>query len=143
MYRYAFWVLDHYILLSFDLYHVSIVHMHVRALLSDDESVVSVTRKEQQLEQTCLTICFCCCFVLLWFYFAFIFACLLLNHYLHVWWVFFRFGHCIAFPSIYGFRSPLWYLQTFLIAIMSFYSDIIKFINKHYTVSRSIHNINN
>ena len=75
MYRYAFWVLDHYIILSFDLYHVSIVHMHVCALLSDDESVVSVTRKEQQLEQTCLTICFlllfCFVMVLFCFYFCF------------------------------------------------------------------------
>ena len=58
LYRYAFWVLDRYIILSFDMYHVSIVHMYVRRLLSDDESVVSVTRREQQLEQTCLTICF-------------------------------------------------------------------------------------
>jgi hypothetical protein len=56
--RYASWVLDRYIILSFDLYHVSILHLHVRTLLSDDESVVSVTRWEQQLEQICLTICF-------------------------------------------------------------------------------------
>ena len=58
LYRYAFWVLDRYIILSFDMYHVFIVHMYVRRLLSDDESVVSVTRREQQLEKTCLTICF-------------------------------------------------------------------------------------
>jgi hypothetical protein len=72
--RYASWVLDRYIILSFDLYHVSILHLHVRTLLSDDESVVSVTRWEQQLEQTCLTICFFLLFyfvvVLLSFYFC-------------------------------------------------------------------------
>ena len=70
LYRYVFWVLDHYIILSFDLYHVSIMHMHVRTLLSDDGSVVSVTRKEQQLEQTCLTICF---FVVVLFCYGFLF----------------------------------------------------------------------
>ena len=140
-------VLDHYIILSFDLYHVSIVHMLVRTLLSDDESVVSVTRKEQQLEQTCLTICFCCCFVRLWFSFSFLFVCLcrilVAQTLFSCMVVFFRFGHCIAFPSIYGFGLPLWYLQTFLMPIMSLYSDIIKLINKHYAVSRSIHSINN
>ena len=68
---YVFWVLDRYITLSFDLYRVSIVHMHVRTLLSDDESVVSVTRKEQQLEQTCLTISFLLhCFVMVLFLFV-------------------------------------------------------------------------
>ena len=126
------------------MYHVFIVYMHERTLLSDDESVVSVTRREQQLEQTYLTICFWC-FVLFWFYFGFIFVCLcriLVGHSLFICVVvFFLVGHCIAFPSIYGL--PLWYLQTFLVPIMSFYSEIIKLINKHYTVSRSIHNINN
>ena len=43
LYRYVFWVLDRYIILSCDIYHVSIVHMHVRTLMSDDEIVVSVT----------------------------------------------------------------------------------------------------
>jgi hypothetical protein len=74
LYRYAFWVLDRYIIHSFDMYHVSIVHMYVRRLLLDDESVVSVTPREQQLEQTCLTICFlllfCCGFILLLFVFV-------------------------------------------------------------------------
>ena len=50
--------------------------MHVLTLQSDDESVVSVTRREQQLEQTCLTICFfvvvlfCCGFILVLFLFV-------------------------------------------------------------------------
>ena len=87
------------------------------------------------------------CFVRLWFSFSFLFVCLcriLVAQSLFTCEVgFFRFGHCIAFPSINGFGLPLWYLQTFLIPIMSFYSNIIKFINKHYTVSRSIHSINN
>ena len=147
MYSYVLWVLDHYIILSFDLCHVSIVHMHVRALLSDDESVVLVTRKEQQLEQTCLTICFLLLFCFVMVLFAFIFACLcriLVAQSIYTCVVvFFRFGHCIAFPSIYGFGLPLWYFQTVILPIMSYYSDISKFINKHYTVSRSIHNINN
>ena len=124
LYRYAFWVLDHYIILLFDLYHVYIVHMHVRALLSDDESVVSVTRKEQQLEQTCLTICFMLlfCFVMVLFCF---YLCLFVQDsscsiIIYMCGVVFRFGHCIAFPSIYGFGLPLWYLQTFILPIMSY-----------------------
>jgi hypothetical protein len=47
--------------------------MHERTLLSDDESVVSVARREQQLEQTYLTNCFlllCFILVLFWFYFC-------------------------------------------------------------------------
>ena len=34
----------------------------------------------------------------------------------------FYFGHCIVCPSlIYGFRLPLWYLQTFRSIILKFY----------------------
>ena len=115
LYRYVFLVLDRYIILSFDLYHVSIVHMDVRTLLSDDESVVSVTRWEQQLEQTCLTIYFLLlfCFVVVLFCFHLCFFCVgfpLLNHYLHVCCFFYSFPHCIAFPLDYGFGLPLWYL---------------------------------
>ena len=69
----VFWVLGRYIILSFDMYHGSIVYMHERTLLSDYESVVSVTRREQQLEQTYLTICFLLlfCFVVVLFCFYF------------------------------------------------------------------------
>ena len=42
LYIYVFWVLYRYIILSFDMYHGSIMHMHVRTLLSDDAIVVSV-----------------------------------------------------------------------------------------------------
>ena len=41
---------------------------------------------------------------------------------------FFLVCHWIAFLLICGFGLPLWHLQTFLISIMSFYSDIIKII---------------
>ena len=106
--------------------------MHERTLLSDDESVVSVTRREQQLEQTYLTICFllllCFDVVLFWFYFCLFVSDSSWSIIIYMCGGFFVFlvGHCIAFPSIYGFGLPLWYLQTFLIPIMSFYSDIIK-----------------
>ena len=147
MYKYVFWILDRYITLSFYMYHVSIVYMHERTLLSNDESVFSVTRREQQLEQTYMTICFLLLVrfvvVLFCFYFCLFVSDSSCSIIIYVWCFFFLLGHCIVFPSIYGFGLPLWYLQTFLIPIMSFYSDIIKLINKHYTVSRSIHNINN
>ena len=73
LYRYTFWVLDRYIILSFDMYHVSIVHRHARTLLSDDEIVASVTRRDLQFEQTYLTICFMLlfCFVVVLFCFYF------------------------------------------------------------------------
>ena len=148
MYRYVFWVLHRYIILSFDLYHGSIVHMHLRTLLSDDESVLSVTRREQKLEQTCLTICFLLlfCFVVVLFCFDLCFFVIDSSCSIIIYMcggLFYLFSHCIAFPLVYGFGLPLWYLQTFLMPIMSFYSDMIKFINKHYTASRSINNINN
>jgi hypothetical protein len=62
------------------MYHVSIVHMHVRTLPSDDEIIVSVTRREQQLEQTCLTICFLLlfCFDVVLFCFYFVCLCMIL-----------------------------------------------------------------
>ena len=144
----VFWVLGRYIILSFDMYHGSIVYMHERTLLSDYESVVSVTRREQQLEQTYLTICFLLLFCFVVVLFCFYFSLFVSDS---SWSIiiymcggfFFLVGRCIAFPSIYGFGLPLWYLQTFLIPIMSFYSNMIKLINKHYTVSRSIHKISN
>ena len=100
------------IFISFDLYHVSIVHMHVRTLLSDDGSVVSVTRKEQQLEQTCLTICL---FVVVLFCYGFILHLFLvvrvvfplLNHYLHVWCFFFVLAIALPFLRLRLRITPL------------------------------------
>ena len=35
----------------------------------------------------------------------------------------FSFGHCIVYPSIYGFWLPLWYLQTLHFAHQSYVQD--------------------
>ena len=39
----------------------------------------------------------------------------------------FSFGHCVVYSSIYGFRLPLWYIQTLLHKEVRFYS--IKLLN--------------
>ena len=36
----------------------------------------------------------------------------------------FSFGHCIVYPSIYGFWLPLWYLQTLHFAHQSYVQDL-------------------
>ena len=107
----TFYVLYRYIILPFGSYYVYTVHIYVHTLLSNDESVVSPTRRAQQLEQTCLTIylfffLFWCGFILHLFLVVRV-GFPLLNHYLHVLWFSFLFGHCIAFPSIYDFGLPL------------------------------------
>jgi hypothetical protein len=95
-------VLYRYIIVPFGSYYVYTVHIYVHTILSDDESVVSPTRRAQQLEQTCLTIYFF--FFLFWCGFILHLFLVAINTYLYNMILS---EETLRYPAAYCCPSPL------------------------------------
>jgi hypothetical protein len=53
----------------------------------------------------------------------------------------FSFGHCVVCSAIYGFRLPLWYLQTLLTTVWYFWFSVFNYI-KHILSIKTTSNSN-